>query len=75
MWRDSTINCGVSCALASEKIPIYMYLKWEKQCCHFFSAVFNLILIKLVGNDDIHKSLDEFKIGPDPTPDHRVTCP
>ena len=28
----------------------------------------------LAGNHKIHKSLDEFKIWRDPTPDHRVTC-
>ena len=26
-------------------------------------------------NDDIHKSLDEFEIRPDPTVHHRVSCP
>ena len=54
--RDSTTNCGVSCPLASEKIPIDFY--WEKRCCHFFSAVFDRILFILAGNDDIHKSLN-----------------
>ena len=29
----------------------------------------------LTGNDDIHKSLDEFEIQLDPTRDHRVSCP
>ena len=29
----------------------------------------------LTGNDDIHKSFDEFEIRPDPTTDHRVSCP
>ena len=29
----------------------------------------------LTGNYDIHKSLDEFKIWPDPTMDNRVSCP
>ena len=37
-----------------------------------------LFLIKsffiLAGNDDIHKSLDEFEILPDPIRDHRVSC-
>ena len=33
------------------------------------------ILFILTGNDDIHKSLDEFEIQPDPTTDHRATCP
>ena len=29
----------------------------------------------LAGNDDIHKSLHEFEIRPDPTTDNRVSCP
>ena len=33
------------------------------------------ILFILTGNDDIHKSLDEFEIQPDPTTDHRASCP
>ena len=32
------------------------------------------ILFILAGNDDIHKSLDEFEIRPDPIMDHRVSC-
>ena len=32
-----------------------------------------LILFILAGNDDIHKSLDEFEIQPDPIRDHRVS--
>ena len=33
-----------------------------KRCLHFFSAVLDLILFILAGNDNIHKSLDEFEI-------------
>ena len=29
----------------------------------------------VTGNDDIHKSLDEFEILRDPTTDHKVSCP
>ena len=29
----------------------------------------------LTGNDDIHKSLDEYEIQPDPTTDHKDSCP
>ena len=46
-----------------------------KRCCHFFSVVLDGILFILTGNDDIHKSFDEFEIRPDPTTDHRVSCP
>ena len=38
-----------------------------KWCFHFFSAVLNWILFIPAGNGDIHKSLDEFEIRPDPT--------
>ena len=43
--------------------------KWG---CHFFSAILDQILFILAGNDDIHKSLDEFKIWPDRIRYHRV---
>ena len=33
-----------------------------KGCLHFFSAVLDLILFILAGNDNIHESLDEFEI-------------
>ena len=39
----------------------------RKQCIHFFSAVLDLILFILAGNDNIHESLDEFEIRPDST--------
>ena len=34
----------------------------RKQCIHFFSAVLDLILFILAGNDNIHESLDGFEI-------------
>ena len=40
----------------------------------YFSVVLDGILFILTGNDDIHKSLDEFEIWRDPTMDHRVSC-
>ena len=47
----------------------------EKKCCHFFLAVFYLILFILAGNDDMHESSEEFEIGPDLTTDCGVSCP
>ena len=38
-----------------------------KRCCHFFSAILGWIHFILAGNNDIHESLDEFEIWPDPT--------
>ena len=35
-----------------------------------FLSCFDRILFILACNDDIHKSLDEFEIRPDPTKDH-----
>ena len=40
-----------------------------------FLVVLDEILFILTGNDDIHKSLDEFEIRTDPTTDHRLSCP
>ena len=39
------------------------------------TLVLDGILFILTGNDDIHKSLDEFEIRLDLTTDHRVSCP
>ena len=50
-------------------------LHWEKRCHHIFSNVFDRIHFILAGNDDIHKSLNEFKIWRDPTMDYGVGCP
>ena len=46
----------------------------EQWCCHFFSAILDQILLILAGNDDIHKSLDEFELRPDSIRDHRVAA-
>ena len=40
-----------------------------------FSVVLDWILFILTCNDDIHKSLNEFEIQPDPTTYYRVSCP
>ena len=47
----------------------------QKTVLPLFSVVLDGILFILTGNDDIHKSLDEFEIWPDPTMDHRASCP
>ena len=39
------------------------------------SAVFHPFLFILAGNDDMHGSLEEFEIQPDPTTDCGVSCP
>ena len=41
----------------------------EKTVLPLFSAVFHPILFILAGNDDMHGSLEEFEIQPDPTTD------
>ena len=38
-----------------------------KMMSHFFWAVLNRILFIFACNDNIHESLDEFEIRPDPT--------
>ena len=42
---------------------------------HVFSNVFDRIHFILAGNDDIHKSLNEFEIRRDRTMDYGVGCP
>ena len=38
-----------------------------KRCHHIFSAIFDWILFIFPGNEDMHKSLNEFEIRPDAT--------
>ena len=46
-----------------------------KCCLHASSFIFDQIIIKVAGNQDRHKSLDEFDFGPDQTTHFWVTCP
>ena len=50
-------------------------LQWEKRCHHIFSNVFDRIHFIPAGNDDKHKSLNEFEIRLDTTMDYGVGCP
>ena len=56
-------------SMATDRVMI------EKWCGHFFSAVFYPILFILTGNDDMHESLEEFELRPDPTTECGVSCP
>ena len=60
---------GPLVSMATDRVTV------EKRCHHIFSNVFDRIHFILAGNDDIHKSLNEFKIRRDPTMDYRVGCP
>ena len=46
-----------------------------KCCLHAGSFIFDRIIIKVAGNQDRHKSSDEFDFGPDQTTHFGVTCP
>ena len=48
-----------------EKNPYILIM--EKMTSSHFLRYFQLILFILAGNEDMHKSLDEFEIRPDPT--------
>ena len=65
IWGDSTTEDGVSCPLAYEKNPID--LQRGKRCHLIFSTIFDWILFIFAGNEDMHKSLNEFEIQPDAT--------
>ena len=39
--------------------------RWKKLCLQLFLVTFDWIFIKLAGNKDSHKSLNEFEFGPD----------
>ena len=70
---DRTTDYGVNCPWMSKKYPID--LQWERWCLHFFSAVYGPIIFILAGNEDMHKSLDEFEFWPDLRTDYGVSCP
>ena len=44
-------------------------------CLHASLFIFDQIIIKVAGNQDRHKNLDEFDFGPDQTTHFGVTCP
>ena len=46
-----------------------------KCCLHASSFIFDRLNIKVAGNQDRHKSSDEFDFGPDQTANFGVTCP
>ena len=52
---------------ALERLKKSHRLIMEKMTSSHFSAIFHLILFILPGNEDMHKSLVEFEIRPDPT--------
>ena len=62
-----TTDYGVSCL---ESLNISHGLIMRK--C---SIIFGRIIIKVAGNQDRHKSFDEFDFGPDQTTNFGVSCP
>ena len=46
-----------------------------KCCLHASSFIFDQIIRKVAGNQDRHKSSDEYDFGPDKTTNFGVTCP
>ena len=56
-------------SMATDRVTV------EKPCHHIFSNIFDRIHFILACNDDIHKSLNEFKIWRDRTMGYGVGCP
>ena len=52
---------------ALERLKKSNILIIEKMMSSYFSAIFHTTLFILAGNEDMHKSLYEFEIRPDPT--------
>ena len=46
-----------------------------KWCLHASMVIFDWIMVKVAGNQDRHKSSDEFDFGPDQSTHFGVTCP
>ena len=56
-------------SMATDRVTV------EKMASSRFLELFDRIHFILAGNDDIHKSLNEFEIQRDPTMDQGVGCP
>ena len=60
---------------ALERLKNSIRLIMGKCCLHASSFIFDQIIIKVVGNQDRHKSSDKFDFWPDQTTHFGVTCP
>ena len=60
---------------ALERLKKSHRLIMGKWCLHASSFIFDRIIIKVAGNQDRHKSSDDFDFGPDQTSHFGVTCP
>ena len=61
---DRTTDYGVSCL---ERLKMSLRVIIGKCSAHASSFIFDRIIIKVAGNQDRHKSLDDFDFGPDQT--------
>ena len=61
---------GLLVSMATDRVTV-----GKKRRLHVFSNVFDRIHFILAGDDDIHKSLNEFEIRRDPIMDFGVGCP
>ena len=60
---------------ALERLKNFHRLIMGKCCLHASSFIFDRVIIKVAGNQDMHKSSDEFDFGPHQTTHFGVTCP
>ena len=70
---DRTTDYEVSCPWASKNISHRFIM--GKCCLHASLFIFDRIIILVAGNQDRHKSSDEFDFGLDQTTNFGVTCP
>ena len=61
--------------VALERLKTSHRLILGKCCLHAGSFSFDRIILKAAGNQERHKSSDEFDFGPDQTTHLVVTCP
>ena len=69
---DRTSDYGVSCLERLNNSHTLIMGKWFLHASSFIS---DRIIIKVAGNQDRHKSSDDFDFGPDQTTHLLVTCP
>ena len=69
-WTDSNFGRILSVILELSALEW-----WKKWCLQLFSVTFDWIFVKLAGNEDRHKSSNEFEFGSDRIIDFGVICP
>ena len=56
-------------------LELHVLQRWKRWCLQLFSVTFDRVFVKLAGNEDRHKSSNEFEFGSDRNIHFGVICP